>query len=108
MEHFEDTALDTADHKPAKWLRYVDNSVVVWPHGQARLQQFLHHHNSVRRPTIRFTAEVETDDAVPFWDILVMKRGPKLAMKVYWKLAHLHFKSRHPHQVKRGVHSLIS
>jgi hypothetical protein len=25
MEHFEETALDTADYKPAKWLRYVDD-----------------------------------------------------------------------------------
>jgi hypothetical protein len=40
-EHLEEIALDRADHKPAKWLRYVDDSFVVWPHGPARLQQFL-------------------------------------------------------------------
>jgi hypothetical protein len=26
MEHFEEIALDTADYKPAKWLRYVNNT----------------------------------------------------------------------------------
>jgi hypothetical protein len=42
-----------------------------------------------------------------------MKRGPKLATKVYRKNAHTgcyqHFKSNQPHHVKSGVdHSLIS
>jgi hypothetical protein len=40
MEHPEEIALDTADHKPAKWLRYINDTFAVWPHGQARLQQF--------------------------------------------------------------------
>jgi hypothetical protein len=53
--------------------------------------------------------EVEAANAVPFWDVMIMKRGSKLAMKVYQKPAYLHFKSNHPHHVKRGVvHSLIS
>jgi hypothetical protein len=111
MEHFEATALDTADHKPIKRPRHV-NTFKVWPHGPARLQQFLHHHNSLR-PTIKFTMEVEVNDTLPFLDILVMKRGPKLAMNVYRKPTHtghyLHFKSNHSHHAKRGViHSLIS
>jgi hypothetical protein len=37
MEHSEEIALDTADNKPAKWLRYVDYPFVVLPHGPARL-----------------------------------------------------------------------
>jgi hypothetical protein len=111
MEHFEEMALDTADYKPAKWLRYV-NTFMVWPHGTARLQQFLHHLNSIR-PTIKFTMEVEAKDTLPFLDILVMNRGPKLATTVYQKSTHtgryLHFKSNHPHHLKRGVvHSFIN
>jgi hypothetical protein len=56
--------------------------------------------------------EVEANDTFPFLDILVMKREPKLATKVHWKPAHtgdyLHFKSKHPCHVKRGVvHILI-
>jgi hypothetical protein len=81
MEHIEEVALDTADHKPTKWLRYVDDTSVVWPCGLARLQQFLHHPNNIRS-TIKFTMEVEANDTLPFLDGLVMKRGPKLAMKV--------------------------
>jgi hypothetical protein len=59
IEHFEETTLDTADHKPAKWLRYVNYTFVVWPHGPARLQQFVHHLDSVRS-AIKFTVEVES------------------------------------------------
>jgi hypothetical protein len=47
MEHSEETALDTANHKPTKWLRYVDDTFVVWPHEPTRLQQFLHHLNNL-------------------------------------------------------------
>jgi hypothetical protein len=62
---------------------------------------------------IKFTTEAEVKGTLLFLDILVTKRGPKLAMKVYQKPTHtgryLQFKSNHPHHVKRGdVHSLIS
>jgi hypothetical protein len=103
-KHFEEVALDTADHRPAKWLRYFDDTFAVWPHGPARLQKFLHHLSSVRS-TIKFTMEVEANDTLLFFDVLVMKRGPKLTMKVYWKPIqtgrYLHFKSNHPYHIKR-------
>jgi hypothetical protein len=48
--------------------------------------------------------EVEANDILLFLGVLVMKRGPKLAMKVYLKPTHtgcyMHFKSNHPHHVK--------
>jgi hypothetical protein len=37
IEHFEEIALDTADFKPAKWLRYIDETFVVWSLGPAKL-----------------------------------------------------------------------
>jgi hypothetical protein len=105
MEHFEGISLDTADHSPAKWLRYVD-IFVVYSHGPARWQQFLLHLNSLR-PNILFTMDTEINNVPPFLDVLVMKRGPKLTTNVYRIAAHmgryLHFKSNHPHHMKRGV-----
>jgi hypothetical protein len=80
MEHFEEIELDTADHKPAKWLRYFDNIFVVLSHGPTILQQFLRHLDSVR-PTIKFTMEVEGNDTLPFLILVVMKRGLKLVTK---------------------------
>jgi hypothetical protein len=98
MEHFEHIALDTSEHTPAKWRRYVDDTSMVWPQGPARLELFLHHLNSLR-PTIKFTMEVEVNNTLPFLDVSDMKRDPNFATKVYRKTAHtgryLCFKSNH-------------
>jgi hypothetical protein len=83
MELFENITQDTADYKLTKWLRYVNDTFMVWPHEPARLQQFLQHLNSLRF-TIMFTLKVE-DNAFPFLHILVMKRGSELAKRVYQK-----------------------
>jgi hypothetical protein len=69
IEHFEEIALDAAGHKPTKWLRYIDNTFVVWPQGLGRLQQFLHHLSSLR-PIIKLSKGLEADDTVPFLDFL--------------------------------------
>jgi hypothetical protein len=76
--------LDTTGRKPAKWLRYVDDTSVVWPQEPGWLQKFHHYLNSLR-PTIKLSIEVENNNTLPF-DALNMKRGPKLATKVYRKL----------------------
>jgi hypothetical protein len=108
MENSEETTLDTADHKHAKWIRYIADTFVVWSHGPARLQQFLHQLNSVR-PTIKFTIEVEANDTLLFLDVVVMKRGPKLTMKVYRK--HTQYRPlsalqvQQPTSGKKGSHS---
>jgi hypothetical protein len=39
MEDFEIKAIETATHKPACWYRYVDDTFVIWPHGQERLPE---------------------------------------------------------------------
>jgi hypothetical protein len=56
---------------------------------------------------------MEVEATLPFLDVLVTKRGPKLTTKVYRKPTHtgryLHFKSNHPRHVQRGVvHSLAN
>jgi hypothetical protein len=56
-KHFEKMALDSAQHKSSLWLRYVDDTFVVWPHGPKHLQNFLSHLNSLR-PAIQFTLQM--------------------------------------------------
>jgi hypothetical protein len=106
MEHFEKLALDSAQHKPSLWLRYIDYTFVVWPHGTEWLQDFLSHLNSPRL-FIQFTMEIESDSAIAFLDVLVIKEGMTLVTKVYRKLTHtgryLTFNSNHPPQMKRGL-----
>jgi hypothetical protein len=50
---------------------------------------------------------METETAIPFLDVLVIRQGSTLNIEVYRKLTHasyyLHFQSNHPRHVKRGV-----
>jgi hypothetical protein len=84
MEHFEKLALDSAQHKPWLWLQYVADTFVVWPHGLSQLQKFLSHLNCLR-PSIQFTMETESDNAIAFLDVLVIREETTLATKVYRK-----------------------
>jgi hypothetical protein len=43
MEDSEKNVLDQVTHKPARWFRYVDDTSVIWPHGQEKLTEFLNH-----------------------------------------------------------------
>lgn len=37
METFVERALGTAALQPKKWLRYVDDTITVWPHSNEQL-----------------------------------------------------------------------
>jgi hypothetical protein len=86
-------------------LWYVDDIFVVCPHGVEQLQNFLSHLNSLR-PSIKFNMEIEPDSAIPFLNVLFIRKGT-LATKVYRKPIHtgqyLNFKSNHKPHVKRGL-----
>jgi hypothetical protein len=66
MEHFEQQAISSAEKKPARWFRYVDDTFVVWTHGKDELQEFLKHLNNIHL-NIMFTMEVEQNKTLPFW-----------------------------------------
>jgi hypothetical protein len=74
MEYFEILALDTTERKPAKWLRYVDDTFVIWPHGVDKLHKFLHHIDNLRL-SIPSTMEMESNNHLPILDVLVTKMG---------------------------------
>jgi hypothetical protein len=73
IEHFEQLALDSTQHKPTLWLWYTDDTFVVWPHGPQQLQNFLSQINSLR-PSIQFNREVESQSAIPFLNFLVIRK----------------------------------
>ena len=54
MEHFETQALTSAIDKPTRWFRYVDDTLVIWPHGEEKLTSFLAHLNSIHENIILF------------------------------------------------------
>ena len=108
MEFFEEAAIESATLKPSFWIRYVDDTFTLWPHGEATLHEFLNHLNSLR-PTIKFTMEVESENSLPFLDVRVTRDPSTLTIKteVYRKPTHtdryLNFRSYHPPNVKHGI-----
>jgi hypothetical protein len=106
LEHFENLALDSALHKPSLWLRYVDDTFVVWLRGPEQLQNFRGYLNSLR-PVIQFTMEIESNSEIPFLDVLVIRKETTLTTEVYRKPIHngryLRFSSDHPPHIKRGL-----
>ncbi|KAG8232545.1 hypothetical protein J437_LFUL012895 [Ladona fulva] len=58
MEDFEERALCSMPQRLKVYYRYVDNTLVIWPHGHQALDQFLEHLNSIH-PNIKFAMELE-------------------------------------------------
>jgi hypothetical protein len=56
MEDFERKAIEQATHKPVCWFKHVDDTFVIWPHGQEKLIEFLNHLNGLHNK-IQFTME---------------------------------------------------
>ncbi|XP_043236059.1 uncharacterized protein LOC122388745 [Amphibalanus amphitrite] len=105
MENFEELALQTAPLKPSLWLRYVDDTFVLWDHREDIIP-FLDHLNSLRL-SIQFTMETEVDNKLPFLDVQVEKSEEAFRTSVYRKPTatdrYLNFKSHHPDTVKKGI-----
>ena len=105
MEYFEEMALGSTSQKPSMWLRYVDDTFILWPH-QEDVQILLDHVNS-NRPSIQFTMEKEQDNNLPFLDVLVTRTEQGFRSSVYRKSTYtgqyLNFNSHHPYTVKKGI-----
>ena len=72
MEDFEERVLTLYKEKPTLWLRYVDDTFIIWPHGVEALDEFLNYLNNQER-SIKFTVEIESNNQLPFLDVLVKK-----------------------------------
>ena len=64
MEDHEKKATEQAIHKPVCWFRYVDDTFVIWPHGQEKLTEFLNHLNGLHNK-IQFTMEKRRPPSIP-------------------------------------------
>ncbi|XP_046406336.1 uncharacterized protein LOC124171238 [Ischnura elegans] len=112
MEDFEAKAIETYQKKPKLWLRYVDDTFVVWPHGAEELDKSLCHLNQ-QHPRIQFTTEKEEDGKLAFLDVLVKRKGDgRLGHAVYRKPTHtdrylMATSHHHPAQKASVVSSLF-
>jgi hypothetical protein len=72
IEHFENLALGVAGHNHSLGLQHSEDTFLVWSDDLDSLQEFCNRINSLR-PIISFTLEIETDSAIPFLDVLVIR-----------------------------------
>jgi hypothetical protein len=111
MDDLENRAINSSELKPTVWLRYIDDCFAIWPHGKDALTTFLTHLNGINKK-IQFTVETETDNALPFLDLLIRKKEDgHLTFSVYRKPTHtnryLHKNSHHhPAQLQSVVRTL--
>ena len=82
--------LESALLRPRMWVRYVDDTFVLWPQDdEQELNAFLQHLNS-QQPAIQFTMEKEKDERIAFLDVLVERREGSISTGVYRKDTHTH------------------
>jgi hypothetical protein len=85
----------------------VDDTFVIWPHGQEKLTEFLNHLNKLHSK-IQSTMEQEEEGCLPFLDLdIYRKTDGSLGHKIYRKPIHtnryLHQKSHHHPANKQSV-----
>ena len=112
LDRFEQQALANAVHKPAFFVRYIDDYAGIWTHGEETLLEFLQYLNSLH-PHLRFTLDHSGQDrGVPFLDTLVtittsMTGLVKMETELYIKPTNsgivLHASSAHPTATKHNM-----
>lgn len=106
MEQFEKWAIATCRTATKLWIRYVDDTFVIWPHGEGSLNEFQDHLNN-QHGSIQFTKEVEEDGKIGFLDVSVKRNKGEFITKVYCKPTHTdlhtHYTSHHHPSVKSGT-----
>ena len=105
VEYFKEMALGYTSLKPSMWLRYVDDTFILWPH-QEDVQTLLDHVNSIQL-SIQFMMEKEQDNKLPFLDVFVTCTEQGFSSSVCHKPPftgqYLNFNSHHPYEVKKGI-----
>ena len=106
MEHLQEEAIQSAPSQPTVWTHYVDDTFVIWQHGDEEVARFQRHLNR-QSPSIQFTMEREKEGRIAFLDVLVSKDGDRLSTTVYRKPTHsdryIPFHSHHHPRVLTGV-----
>lgn len=77
MKELENKALEAAKLYPRMWVRYIDNTFVLWLHGEQHFESFHQHLNS-QHPAIQFTMEREQQNRIAFLDVSVERKPESL------------------------------
>ena len=110
MGKLEHSFLSKETLKPLFYKRYIDDILILWPHSESELKNFLLNMNSFHR-SIKFTHEYSFDK-ITFLDVNIYK-GPNFLLsktldfetfvKPTNRQAYIHASSFHPLGVSKGV-----
>ena len=105
MGEFERKALKDYADQPFLWLRYIDDILMVWTHGEEKLDNFITYLNNIH-PTIKFTMERSTS-SFPFLDVNVLLENGKIESDLFCKPTDKHqyllHSSSHLYHTKRAI-----
>ena len=106
METLEEKSIQTSELKPKLWLRYVDDILVIWSHGEDTLDDFLEHLNT-QNDAIKFTMEKENERELAFLDVKIKRETNSFSFKIHRKSTHsdlyLQWNSNHSTTSKMSV-----
>ncbi|XP_072144339.1 uncharacterized protein [Dermacentor andersoni] len=105
MGILETDFLSRCTTKPHTYLRYLDDILIIWGHGQDSLDKYVAFLNSVH-PTIKFTSESSTE-RINFLDTTIYIDNGKLKTTLYRKpfdkQQYLEYTSHHLRHCKQGI-----
>ena len=105
MGEFERKALKDYADQPFLWLRYIDDILMVWTHGEEKLHNFITYLNNIH-PTIKFTSE-RSITSIPFLDVNIQLENRKIDTDLYCKRTDKHqyllHSSSHPYHTKKAI-----
>ena len=91
--------------KPLVWLRYIDDILLIWTHGHAKLEAFIQHANRFH-PIIKFTRNISPIH-VPFLDVMVTPLSNNIHTDLFSQptdiFNYLHWSSIHPQHTMRSI-----
>ena len=105
MDKTQTDFLKTQDLQPFIWLRYIDDSLFIWTHGEAELTRFMVKLNQFL-PNLKFTYE-SSQKKVAFLDLNVSLENGCITTDLYTKSTdchqYLHCSSAHPDHLKNSI-----
>ena len=102
---FESTFVYTYDKQPLLFVRFIDDIFLIWQHGRASLEEFIHYLNT-RTDNFKFTQEI-SEYQVSFLDTVVKLSNNKIITDLYSKPTdshnYLRYESAHPQRCKDSI-----
>ena len=85
----------------------MDDTFVIWLHGQEKLDCF-HEHLNTQHRNIKFTVEYEKGNKLAFLDVQVTRTNNRLTTSAYCKPTHMdHYNLFHSHHHQRTVSDVL-